>query len=366
MWYEARIFPTQSTANSPTLTSIVKTSFSLLTYEIGKHALTWLKCMSSENAIVVKNLQKSFKNLKVLKGIDFEVKRGSILALLGPNGAGKTTTIRILSTLLAPDGGQASIDGYDVVKEAAKVKGVIGLTGQYAAVDDYLTATENLYMIGRLYRLGVTDTKIRSKELLNQFDLEGAASRIVKTYSGGMRRRLDLAMSLIASPPVLFLDEPTTGLDPRSRLTMWAIIKKLAASGTTILFTTQYMDEADQLADKIVVIDDGKVIAEGTSDSLKGKVGSDRLEVTIKNKNDFEEAVGLVDGKSLQSDSERLALSIATKGGVHDLREILKKFEEKEIEVESVSLHRPTLDDVFLSLTGHTATKEAESVKEKK
>ena len=198
--------------------------------------------MDSENAIIVKNLQKSFKNLRVLKGIDFEVKRGSILALLGPNGAGKTTTIRILSTLLSPDGGTASIDGFDVVTEADEVKGVIGLTGQYAAVDDYLTATENLYMIGRLYRLSVEDTKARSKDLLDQFDLNDAKSRIVKTYSGGMRRRLDLAMSLIASPPVIFLDEPTTGLDPRSRLTMWDIIKKLAASGTTILLTTQYMD----------------------------------------------------------------------------------------------------------------------------
>lgn len=317
-----------------------------------------------ENAITVKNLQKSYRDLKVLRGINFEVKRGTILALLGPNGAGKTTTVKILSTLLLPDGGSATIEGFDVVEQADDVKGVIGLTGQYAAVDEYLTGRENLEMIGRLYRLGQAEVRNRSDELLEQFDLVEASKRPVKTYSGGMRRRLDLAMSLIASPPVVFLDEPTTGLDPRSRLTMWEMVKKLAKDGTTILLTTQYMDEADQLADRIVVIDGGDVIAEGTADELKAKVGSDRVEVTIQNDNDFETAKKVIDGKGLQADKERRSLSIATKGGVHDLRKLLQQLEEAQVEVESVSLHRPTLDDVFLSLTGHTATKDIKGKKD--
>jgi ABC-2 type transport system ATP-binding protein len=314
--------------------------------------------MPAERAIVVKNLQKSFKNLKVLHGIDFSIPRGTILALLGPNGAGKTTTIRILSTLLAHDGGSASVNGYDVVKQSKSVRASIGLTGQFAAVDEYLTGEENLLMMGRLYRLSRADTKRRSRELLEQFDLVEASTRTVKTYSGGMKRRIDLAMSLIAAPPVIFLDEPTTGLDPRSRLTMWEIIKQLAKNGTTILLTTQYMEEADHLADNIVVIDNGKVIAEGTADTLKARVGSDRLEIVIAKNSDFEKAKEVIDGKSMQADQERRIISVATKKNITTLKEVLQRLEKAHIAVESVSLHRPTLDDVFLTLTGHTATKE--------
>jgi ABC-2 type transport system ATP-binding protein len=316
------------------------------------------KSTSTENAIVVKNLQKSFKKVHVLRGIDFEVKRGSILALLGPNGAGKTTTVRILSTLLLPDDGEAKIAGFDVVKEADQVKSSIGLTGQFAAVDEYLTAEENIRMIGRLYRMSTDAVNKRTAELLEQFDLVGAAKRPVKNYSGGMKRRVDLAMSLIANPPIIFLDEPTTGLDPRSRLTMWEIIKDLASKGTTILLTTQYMDEADQLADRIVVIDNGKVIAEGTADALKRRVGSDRLEFIIGKASDFEKAKKAIAGKNVQADSKRRVISIATTDGVSELKKVLDRLDRAKIQIESVSLHQPTLDDVFLTLTGHAASKE--------
>ncbi len=238
----------------------------------------------SKNDIVIeaKNLKKSYGKTEVLKGIDLQVERGTMLALLGPNGAGKTTTVRILSTLLHFDGGTATIEGHDVIKEADDVRAVIGLTGQSAAVDELLTGRENLVMMGRLYRLTKKSAKARAEELLKDFDLVDAADRPAKTYSGGMRRRLDLAVSLIATPPVIFLDEPTTGLDPRSRQAMWDIIKDLLAKGTTILLTTQYLEEADQLADQIIVIDDGKVIAEGTAKQLKSKLGADRLEVSFK------------------------------------------------------------------------------------
>jgi ABC-2 type transport system ATP-binding protein len=312
---------------------------------------------ADNNAIVVKGLRKSFKNLTVLDGIDFSVKRGTVLALLGPNGAGKTTTVRILSTLLLPDSGQALINGFDVVKEADEVHSLIGLTGQYAAVDEYLTGKENLHMIGRLYRLSRPDIRRRSQELLELFDLVEASARAVKTYSGGMRRRLDLAVSLIASPPIIFLDEPTTGLDPRSRLIMWDIIEQLVAAGTTILLTTQDMDEADRLADKIVVIDGGKIIAEGTSDELKLRVGSERLEVTIAGGvSSFEAAKNVFDddGDGLHLDSKRRTLSLATKGGVHQLKQVLSRLDEAGVDVEHVSFRRPTLDDVFLTLTGRT------------
>jgi ABC-2 type transport system ATP-binding protein len=316
---------------------------------------------NTDDAIIVKKLQKSYGDLKVLRGVDFKVKRGTVTALLGPNGAGKTTTIRILSTLLQPDGGQALVNGSDVVKQAAQARVSIGLTGQYAAVDEYLTGEENLFMIGRLYRMSKTDANNRTTELLKQFDLVKASTRPVKTYSGGMRRRLDLAMSLIARPPIIFLDEPTTGLDPRSRLVMWDIIKGLVKGGTTILLTTQYMDEADQLADEIIVIDNGKLIAAGTASQLKSKVGSDRLELTISKKSDFEAAKKVVANKSLQADTERRVLSVATKGGVKELKEHLLKLEKAKIDVDSVELRRPTLDDVFLSLTGHSATNEVAS-----
>ena len=308
----------------------------------------------NENIVSVKGLRKSFKNLTVLDGIDFNIKKGTILALLGPNGAGKTTTIHILSTLLLPDNGIARISGFDVVKEVDKVRGLIGLTGQYAALDEYLTGRENLQMIGRLYRLSHQDIKQRTKELLELFDLVDAANRAVKTYSGGMHRRLDLAVSLIASPPIIFLDEPTTGLDPRSRLIMWDIIKQLAESGTTILLTTQDMDEADHLASRIVVLNGGKIIAEGTSDELKQQVGSERLEITFINTSYFEKAKEIIQVEKFHADNKTRTISFVTTGGVHQLRQVLSQLEEENIEVENVSFHGPTLDDVFLILTGHS------------
>ncbi len=308
---------------------------------------------TTDNAIVVKNLQKSFKDIKVLHGIDFAVRRGSILALLGPNGAGKTTTIRILSTLLPPDGGEAQVNGYDVVRESCEVRSSIGLTGQFAAVDMYLTGEENLLMLGRLYRLSHADTRQRTRELLEQFDLVDASQRPVKTYSGGMKRRLDLAMSLIAAPPIIFLDEPTTGLDPRSRLGMWALIKNLANSGATILLTTQYMDEADYLADWIVVIDEGRVIAEGDTNSLKARVGSGHVDLTISRQSSFTLAQQAIDGATLQADAEARVISIAANNGANSLKHILQRLEDAQVEIDSVSMRRPTLDDVFLFLTGN-------------
>lgn len=315
----------------------------------------------NEYAISVKGLTKSFGTVSVLKGVNLQVPKGNIMAILGPNGAGKTTTIRILSTLLPADSGTVLVNGYDVVEEPDQVRSSIGLTGQFAAVDEYLTGFENLEMMGRLYRLSSTDAKQRSDELLEQFDLVEAAKRPVRTYSGGMKRRIDLAMSLIANPPIVFLDEPTTGLDPRSRIAMWDMIKQLAQAGTTILLTTQYMEEADQLADSIVVIDGGKVIAEGTADSLKAKVGADRLEISIDKAGNFTKARDLLHDKSLQADPDRRVLSIASKRGVQQLKEVLQTLEKAKIKVESVSLHRPTLDDVFLTLTGHAATQNEDT-----
>lgn len=307
----------------------------------------------------------SFGRLKVLKGIDLNVKRGTVLALLGPNGAGKTTTVRILTTLLTPDAGTATIEGFDVQKDAHEVRGIIGLTGQYAAVDEYLTGRENLNMMGRLYHLSKADSKRRTEELLKQFDLLDAADRAAKTYSGGMRRRLDLASSLIAVPPVIFLDEPTTGLDPRSRLTMWAVIKQLISEGSTILLTTQYLDEADQLADRIAVIDGGKVIAEGTADELKEKVGKERIELTFASDGDYKKAHNLLGDTATQSDPERKSLSFSNDGGVANLRKMLEDLDASKIKVEGLSLHKPTLDDVFLHLTGHQAS-SGEEMKDKK
>ena len=320
----------------------------------------------SENAIVVKGLRKSFKQLTVLDGVNFVVKKGTVLALLGPNGAGKTTTIRILSTLLLPDSGQALVNGIDVVKNSNKVRGLIGLTGQYAALDEYLTGRENLHMIGRLYRLSHLDIKRRTKELLELFDLVEASDRTVKTYSGGMSRRLDLAVSLIASPPIIFLDEPTTGLDPRSRLIMWDIIKQLVSRGTTILLTTQDMDEADHLADRIIVINNGKIIAEGTSDQLKQRIGSERLEIVVETGSNFEKAKKVIeDDSSLRSDDKMRILSLVTKGGVNQLKQVLSRLDEASIGVENISFRSPTLDDVFLTLTGHTCNDQEEKEKQK-
>lgn len=309
-------------------------------------------------AIVAKDIHKSYGKVRVLEGVDFTVERGTILALLGPNGAGKTTTVRILSTLIRPDSGAAEIEGYNVVTQADEVRGVIGLTGQYAAVDEYLTGRENLQMMGRLYHLSKADSKRRAEELLEQFDLVKAADRAAKTYSGGMRRRLDLAASLVAAPPIIFLDEPTTGLDPRSRLAMWDIIKQLVAKGSTILLTTQYLEEADQLANRIVVIDGGKVIAEGTADELKQKVGKDRIEFTFDTLEQLQKAQEALTGSKMQVDEKRRSINIANDSGVGQLKGLIEKLEQSHIKVEGLSLHKPTLDDVFMHLTGHQAASD--------
>jgi ABC-2 type transport system ATP-binding protein len=303
-------------------------------------------------AIEVSNLTKSYGANHVLEGIDLKVERGTMLALLGPNGAGKTTTVRILSTLLRYDAGEVTVEGFNVRTDADKVRGVIGLTGQSAAVDELLTGRENLVMMGRLYRLTKDSAKSRAQELLEEFDLVKAAERTAKTYSGGMRRRLDLAVSLIAEPPIIFLDEPTTGLDPRSRLVMWDIIRKLMDRGTTILLTTQYLEEADQLADQIVVIDGGKVIAKGTPKELKSKVGNDRLELSFKDSLSFDQANTALRKTAIDKNDKDLSLIVLIKDIDVDVKQTLDILAAKKIKVASIAIHKPTLDDVFLSLTG--------------
>lgn len=312
----------------------------------------------SKYVIEAKDLTKSYGTNKVLKGINLKVERGTMLALLGPNGAGKTTTVRILSTLLAFDSGTVMVEGYDVISEADKVRRVIGLTGQSAAIDELLTGRENLVMMGRLYRLTPASAKARAQELLEEFDLVEAAERPAKTYSGGMRRRLDLAVSLIATPPVIFLDEPTTGLDPRSRLAMWEIIKQLMAAGTSILLTTQYLEEADQLADRIMVIDGGKVIAEGTASELKSKVGKDRLELTFKDSNALESAVKTLGQNVIDTDAKEYSATVIIKDTNVDVKETLEMLAQQKIPIQTMTIHKPTLDDVFLSLTGKQKTVE--------
>jgi ABC-2 type transport system ATP-binding protein len=284
------------------------------------------------------------------------VPTGSVLGLLGPNGAGKTTAVRILATLLKPDSGTAEVAGVDVLKNAREVRRRIGLSGQYAAVDEYLTGFENLDMIGRLYHLGRRASRERARELLAQFRLDDAGDRMAKTYSGGMRRRLDLAGALVADPPVLFLDEPTTGLDPRGRTDMWEVIQALVAGGTSLLLTTQYLEEADVLADNIVVIDHGKVIAEGTADQLKAQVGGERLEITVDDGSQLAAARELIEplgvGKAIVDDHRR-SLLMPVSGGAAVLTDALRRLDAAHIALDDVGLRRPTLDDVFLSLTGH-------------
>ncbi len=314
----------------------------------------------SDIVISAKGLKKSYGKNKVLKGIDLNVQRGTMLALLGPNGAGKTTTVRILSTLLKPDSGVVKVDGHNVASQPEKVREVIGLTGQSAAVDDLLTGKENLVMMGRLYRLTKTSSHARADELLKDFDLVEAANRPVKTYSGGMRRRLDLAVSLIATPPVIFLDEPTTGLDPRSRNVMWDIIKNLMKKGTTILLTTQYLEEADQLADNIVLIDDGKVIAEGSAQELKKKVGSDRLVLSFASQKDLSSATKTLGSNAVLSDTENLQVTTMIKGDGSDISAVLDLISKAKIKVQSVDIHKPTLDEVFLLLTDKTKNNAGE------
>lgn len=310
--------------------------------------------------IETKGLKKSYGKNEVLKGINLKVEKGTMLALLGPNGAGKTTTVRILSTLLNYDGGTVTVEGHNVSKEADKVRSVIGLTGQSAAVDELLTGRENHIMMGQLHRLTKQSAVARADELLEEFDLVKAGERTVKTYSGGMRRRLDLAVSLIAAPPIIFLDEPTTGLDPRSRLVMWDIINNLKARGTTILLTTQYLEEADQLADKVVVIDGGVVIAEGTAKDLKAKIGKDRLELTFKDKTTLSKAITALGTAVTDTNEDNLTITMVIQDTNADVKQTLEILSAKKLAIESMAIHKPTLDDVFLSLTG----KQKETVKE--
>ena len=318
------------------------------------------------DAIVVEGLVKRFGDTTALDGVSLTVAEGTVLGLLGPNGAGKTTVVRILSTLLTADAGRAEVVGLDVARDADAVRAAIGLTGQYAAVDEYLTGYENLEMVGRLYQLPKREARKRAGELLERFDLTDAADRPAKTYSGGMRRRLDIAASLIARPRVLFLDEPTTGLDPRSRLSMWEFIADLADGGTTILLTTQYLEEADRLDDRMVVIDHGKVIARGTGDELKAQVGGQRLEFTVTSAAmlpDLAERLRPLGSDEPQVDEQIRRLTLPVRGGADVLAEALRRLEGSDAEVVDVGLRRPDLDDVFLSLTGHVA-EEADGERE--
>ncbi|HEY5016580.1 MAG TPA: ATP-binding cassette domain-containing protein, partial [Streptosporangiaceae bacterium] len=303
-----------------------------------------------------------YGTVKALDGVSFEVPRGTVLGLLGPNGAGKTTAVRILTTLLQPDGGRALVEGRDVVRQAPAVRRLIGLSGQSAAIQEELTGRENLELIGRLYHLKRADTRTRAAELLAQFDLTDAAHRPAKTYSGGMQRRLDLAASLVGRPRVLFLDEPTTGLDPRSRLGMWDIIRSLVADGTTLLLTTQYLDEADELADEIVVIDHGLVIAAGTAEELKGRVGGDVLEFSVPDRARIKDAVAAIAevGESEPHvDEETGVISVGVGGrGSDALIEAVRALDTVGVQTKGLALRRPSLDDVFLALTGHAAEEE--------
>jgi ABC-2 type transport system ATP-binding protein len=315
-------------------------------------------------AVSARGLVKRYKDVTALDGVDLTVPTGSVLGLLGPNGAGKTTIVRILSTLLLPDSGTAEVAGTDVLKHPREVRRKIGLSGQYAAVDEYLTGFENLDMIGRLYHLGRARSRERARELLAAFRLEDAGDRPSKTYSGGMRRRLDLAGALVADPPVLFLDEPTTGLDPRGRTDMWEVIQGLVAGGTTLLLTTQYLEEADLLADEIVVIDHGRIIAQGTSDQLKTQVGGERLELTVKDPARLADAVGLLEPKGVGPavvDQGRRQLVMPVSGGAAVLTDALRALDGAGIGLDDVGLRRPTLDDVFLSLTGRATADEDET-----
>ena len=314
------------------------------------------------NVIEASGLVKTYGDVVALDGLDLVVPEGQVLGLLGPNGAGKTTTVRILTTLLKPDAGDATVAGFDVIRQPDRVRRVIGLTGQYAAVDEYLTGRENLRMFGDLYHLDPAYVRERSVELLERFDLADAADRSLRTYSGGMRRRLDLAASLIAKPSILFLDEPTTGLDPRSRLGLWEVITDLVAEGTTVLLTTQYLEEADQLAERIVVIDHGRVIAQGTSDSLKDEVGGDRLEIVIADPVQLDSATAVlaeVATGEVIADVEERRVSAPVTGGSATLVEAVRRLDAAGVAIADIVLRRPTLDDVFLSLTGHVAEEDA-------
>jgi ABC-2 type transport system ATP-binding protein len=310
-------------------------------------------------AIVVEQLKKYFGEVKAIDGIDLQVQPSTVFGLLGPNGAGKTTMVRILTTLLRPDGGRATVFGYDVVRDAERLRHEIGLAGQSAAVDENLTGLENLEMVGRLYHLSAAEARRRSESLLERFELSDAAHRTAKTYSGGMRRRLDLGASLVGHPRMLFLDEPTTGLDPRSRLEMWDIIRELVADGTTLLLTTQYLEEADHLADRVAVIDNGHVIAEGTSDELKLRVGGELLAIRVTDRSRVGDAAGAVlslgpGGGNADNNTGEITLPVGD-GGTEILTEAVRRLDAEKIALADIGLRRPSLDDVFLSLTGHAA-----------
>ncbi|MEU6556024.1 ATP-binding cassette domain-containing protein [Streptomyces sp. NPDC046915] len=316
-------------------------------------------------AIYAEGLVKTFGDVKALDGVDLDVPEGTVLGLLGPNGAGKTTTVRCLTTLLRPDRGQAVVAGIDVLKHPDAVRRSIGLSGQFAAVDEYLTGRENLQMVGRLYQMKAKAAKTRAEELLEQFHLTDAADRPTKTYSGGMRRRLDLAAALVVSPPVMFMDEPTTGLDPRNRQQLWEVIKQLVSGGTTLLLTTQYLEEADHLAHDIAVVDHGQVIAKGTSDQLKARTGGERVEVVVHEREHIvtaEEVLrGFGKGDTTVEEHTR-KLTVPVTGGAKLLAEVIRELDTRGIEIDDIGLRRPTLDDVFLSLTGHVAeVKDEES-----
>ena len=307
-------------------------------------------------AISVQGLVKSYGDVRALDGVDLEAAPGTVLGVLGPNGAGKTTTVRVLTTLLKPDAGTARVAGLDVVADAAELRGRIGLAGQYAAVDDNLTGVENLVMVGRLYGERRAGARTRAHELLERFDLADAGGRVAKTYSGGMRRRLDLAAALVARPPVLFLDEPTTGLDPRSRLDLWQTIEELVGEGTTVLLTTQYLDEADRLADRIAVIDRGRVIADGTADQLKDAVGGDRVEVKLSDPATAACAAAALAGMATdqpQIEDGTVRVTVDSMSGA--VMEAARRLDRASIGAEDIGVRRPTLDDVFLTLTGHAA-----------
>ncbi|MEW2251398.1 MULTISPECIES: ATP-binding cassette domain-containing protein [unclassified Streptomyces] len=309
-------------------------------------------------AIYAEGLAKSFGDVKALDGVDLDVPEGTVLGLLGPNGAGKTTTVRCLTTLLRPDRGRAVVAGVDVLKHPNEVRRSIGLSGQFAAVDEYLTGRENLQMVGQLYQMKSRAAKARAGELLEQFDLAEAADRPTKTYSGGMRRRLDLAAALVVSPPVMFMDEPTTGLDPRNRQLLWEVIKELVAGGTTLLLTTQYLEEADHLAHDIAVVDHGRVIARGTSDQLKARTGGERVEVVVHEREHMATAAEVLRGfgkgeTTIEEHTRKLTVPVV--GGAKLLAEVIRELDTRGIEIDDIGLRRPTLDDVFLSLTGHVA-----------
>jgi ABC-2 type transport system ATP-binding protein len=309
-------------------------------------------------AIAIDGLKKRFGKVEALRGIDLQVRPSSVLGLLGPNGAGKTTAVRILTTLLHPDEGRATVLGLDVVRDAEQLRHEIGLAGQSAAVDENLTGYENLEMVGRLYHLSAAEAKHRANEVLERFELTGAAHRTAKTFSGGMRRRLDLGASLVGRPQVLFLDEPTTGLDPKGRLEMWDVIRELVSDGTTLLLTTQYLEEADSLADTIAVIDGGRVIAEGTSDELKDRVGGEVLAIVVADRANVEKTAaaleGLGSGSPKTDDAGGVTLPVGADGPAV-LTEAVRRLDDAGIKLADIALHRPSLDDVFLALTGHVA-----------